>query len=75
MQFNFILSNNLLNVNKYLKNHSFEAYFSLLANVSATKIGKTKVAYEYILAHLASNLILPQVYAYEILAPESLPSS
>lgn len=46
----------------------------LLANVSATRIGNTKVASLNILTYLACSRSLPQVYASDIFAPESLPS-
>lgn len=63
---------------KFQKNHFFStllAYFYLLAKVSATNSGNINEASENTLANLAFSRIFPQVYASEILAPESLPSS
>ena len=54
---------------------SFEASYFLFAKVSATKMGKTKVASENILTYWPFILNFDQVKAYEALAPESLPSS
>lgn len=47
----------------------------LLANVSAMRMGNTIEAYVNIFVNLASRRNLAQVYASEIFAPESLPSS
>ena len=44
-------------------NHSFDAYFCRVANVYATRIGNTNVAYEYTFEYLAFNLSLPHVKA------------
>ena len=55
-------------------NHNFVAISLCFANVSATIIGNTKLASEYIFIYVELICILPHVIASDIVAPVSLQS-